>query len=705
MQDTGPASRRRLYALALLLMAVLTMAHIQVVLGSGDYSGLLLVLDHGFDVAAVLALLTVCVGVGRWILGRLEAAPDGPIDALAYSTAVGAGAIATLILLIGLLGVLSGLTLGLLFVTLGTMCRRELVLVPGLVADAVKSVGRASEERALLWFGIAAAAVAILITGLFALAPPFDWDALMYHLKIPADYLAAGRVYLPEDNLHVPHVGPIHMLYLPLLAIASDAGPAMLNVAMAALLALAMFSLCARFLGARTGALTLGLLWGTTTLLLVAMSPRVDVALTLFLFLAHYALLSEALEETTGPRRLFVAAALLGVAVGIKLSALPYVLALAPLIAWAAHKRSSGRASTTQLLFVFGAWFVAAAAPWLVKNWLLLGAPLYPFFAEPQLPPWLAPLFGGTAWPAAVDPQLTQFIWELRAPFSLGDAFFAPGNLTIELEGADYYLNPALLALPLWLLFVRNRTLNWLVIPALTYLFIVLVVLPSPNLRYLLPAIPPLTIAVAHVAVTISHRFLSLAAARAILISLTCLALVPTARALGWRVTRTEAVQHLVGVSSANDYLASRMGRAYVEVIRLANGELDEDSRILMLFDARGYYFRPAVIQDNMAINWPLLASVLPPDDCLESMGITHVLLGTGSLGYYAGVGGLDPERLGWSSLQAFAARCLEPLYEHPALMLFRSRQRTGASAVVETENANEEAGEDDLQPEDEGGG
>ena len=86
-------------------------------------------------------------------------------------------------------------------------------------------------------------------------------------------------------------------------------------------------------------------------------------------------------------------------------------------------------------------------------------------------------------------------------------------------------------------------------------------------------------------------------------------------------------------------------------------------------------------------------------------MGITHVLLGTGSLGYYAGAGGLDPERLGWSSLQAFAARCLEPVYEHPALVLFRSRGSTDASAVLEPKDADEEAGEDDLQTEDEGGG
>jgi hypothetical protein len=287
---------------------------------------------------------------------------------------------------------------------------------------------------------------------------------------------------------------------------------------------------------------------------------------------------------------------------------------------------------------------------------------------------WLAPLFGGTAWPASVDPNITDFIWEMREPFNLRDAFFAPGRLTIELEGVDYYLNPALMALPLWLIFVRDRTLNWLVIPALTYLFILLAILPSPNPRYLIPAIVPLTIAVSHSVIRLSERFLSPAAGRLLLILLTCLALVPSANAARLRLTRTPVLDYLAGQRSADVYIASHSGPAFVEIVNLANEQLDPESKILMLFESRGFYFEVDVIQDVVGINWLLLTNTTAPDACLAGTGISHLLVSVGSFGYYVVSGGLDPERLGWSAFQSFAANCLEIVYTSPALMLFEIR-------------------------------
>jgi hypothetical protein len=91
-----------------------------------------------------------------------------------------------------------------------------------------------------------------------------------------------------------------------------------------------------------------------------------------------------------------------------------------------------------------------------------------------------------------------------------------------------------------------------------------------------------------------------------------------------------------------------------------------------MLWDARGYYFEPRVIQDNLSVNWPLLSAILPEGGCLGTPEITHVLLGIGSFRYYVVAGGLDPERLGWSEFQRFAADCLELVRDDRALVLFR---------------------------------
>ena len=658
-----------------LLFGGLAVAHIYVGTQGTDYAGALLFLDHLFDFGVALALLVICTGLGRFALARCNVVFDQPLEALTFATAVGAGIVATSILILGFLSGLYTLSLGLLLVLLAVLARKELGELPALTAQGLNYLKQNSGGRVPLIFGTLVFGAAALFMIILALAPPVDWDALMYHVQVPAQFLQNHRVYLPEDNLHTALVGLVHILYLPLLAVGSSSGPALLNALLALMLGVGVFSLSARFLGGQTGSLSLALLWGTTTVLLVAISPRVDVTLGLYLFLAHYALL-KALSDPSDRTHFYLAAVLLGFALGIKYHALLYMLGLAPLMIWVVGSRTRNLTASVGPLVLFGLLVLAAALPWLVKNWILLRAPFHPFLAETTLQPWLIPFFGTHNVPPSVNPEIFQWIWEIRLPFNLRDAFFSPGRLTIELEGTFYHANPALLLLPLWVLFLKNRTLNWLVIPAVGYLLALLISFPLTNLRYLIPAVAPLTIVSVYMAVRSCERFLSAGAARVLLVLLGGLALAPSGKAAYAWLSRTEALGYLIGVSSTEDYLATHLDptvRQYAPLVRFVNGQLAEDSRILMLFEARGYYLNPSVIQDNQVTNWPLLAPKLAPDTCLEAAGISHVLLGTGALNYYV-QGGLDPELIRWKAFQQFAERCLAPIYRGPAFVLFRLR-------------------------------
>lgn len=638
-----------------------------------EYSGPLLFFEHLFVLAAVLVLTAICAAVGRFLLRRIKI-ELGPLDDLLFAVALGVGVLSLAMLILGLLGGLHPAAVLLLPVSLGLLAHREWRDLPRLSVQAVGYMQRRSGDRLLWILGIAVFAAVVVFMLLYALAPPVDFDALMYHLRVPQQFLDHRRIYLPSDNLHVSRVGLVHMLYLPLLALSSSVGPATLSAVLAVLLGLAVFAFCARLLDGNTASLSLGLLWGTTTILLVAISPRVDVSLTLYLFLAHYALLV-ALARPEWRKLFLLAAAFLGFAVGLKLTALPYIAGLGPLIAWIAFHRTRTVANSLQSLALFGLCFMAAVLPWLMKNWMLLGAPLHPFLAAPVLQPWLRPLFGGASWPSGVNPDVLNFIWELRAPFNLRDAFFAPSRLTIETEGAYQYVNPALLLLPLGLVFVRNRTLNWLLLPVLIFMVIVLVALPSPNLRYLIPAAIPTTIVVAHAMVGISERLLSKQTAHVLVVALTSLALVPTALMVRDWLTWTRAAGHFVGAVSAADYISDSLGSEYLEVIRLTDTELPADSRIVMVFEARGYYFKRSVLQDNKMTNWRLISSAIDDENCLESVGVSHVLLGAGTLRHLVRAG-LDPEVVRWSAFQRFANRCLEPVFQDNDMILFQMRSR-----------------------------
>jgi 4-amino-4-deoxy-L-arabinose transferase-like glycosyltransferase len=440
-----------------------------------------------------------------------------------------------------------------------------------------------------------------------------------------------------------------------------------------------VFSLAARFFDGNTAGLSLILLWGTATIILVAITPRVDVTVGLYAFLAHHALLL-ARQSPHSRRWAGLGAALLGFAFGVKYHGALYALALSPLFLAVAFGTSKRPGDARRLLLAAALLAVVTAAPWLLKNWLLLRAPLYPFLSEPQLPPWLGRLTGAATIPAAVEPETFQLIWGLRQPFSFSDAFFAPGNISIEYEGAYYHTSPALLLLPLWIFFVRNRTLNWLLLPALLYLAALLVPFPRTNLRYLIPAVPALTVAVAAMLAGIGARFLSRDATLLLAAVVAALSLISAGRAAQVRFSGTRALAHFAGRVSTDTFLQTHYlpeVNRYAPLVKAVNNRLSTGDRILMLFEGRGYYFIPTTIQDNKATNWPLLAETLGTDDCLENRGITHVLLGIDALRYYR-KGGMDLERVRWEAFQQFAARCLTPVVQGPGHVLYEVKRPAG---------------------------
>jgi len=661
---------------------------------SSHLTGPLLVLGHFLDLGATTMLLLVGLGLGLAMLRALRLLPDDPLAALSFGTVLGLGALANAFLALGASGLLHSWSLGVVLLGAVLLGRRELLGLPSLLC-AVPPFAR----RWGGWgFSLAWGLVVLGGVGVFLLvqggAPPVDWDSLMYHLSIPTRFLEEGRIVLPPDNLHFSFVGLFHMLYLPLLAAGRTAGTALLNGALAILLGLTLFSMGARFLRAAdgspgdAGSLSLGAVWGTTTLILVAMTPRTDVSLALFLLLAHYAFLL-ALEEERWLAWACLGALLVGFAAGIKFNGLAYGAGLAPLALWIAWTRGQREgadpalqsalrriqrpASAALLMAGVG---LAALAPWLVKNWIVLGSPLYPYFSHRMVEPWLQALYQAN--PAAPPPDvaLSQSLRGVRAPVSLWGVFFAPGDLTAEGEGVFYFTNRLLLLLPLGVFFLKRKLLGWLVLPPLLYLVLVLGAFPATNLRYLVPVVPALTLAVTYILLEAGNRYLPRRLAALGVMVLATLALAPSGRAVERWLEGTQAVSHLIGSVSASEYWSTHLDpgvRAYLPVVRQVNESVPEDALILMLFEARGFPLKPPVLQDNMITNWPYFSGALPEGSCGEGVGADYLLLASAALNYYR-LRGLDPDRLGWDRFQGFAERCLEPVFQVPGYVLFQWR-------------------------------
>ncbi len=547
------------------------------------------------------------------------------------------------------------------------IARRQLAETPRWIARTLGCV-RARGG----WLAVAILSAVALFLTIQALTPPSDWDSLMYHLEVPARFLEQGRVYLPEDNLHASRVGLAHMLYVPLLALGGAPAPALLSAALGLLLAIAAFGFCVRYLAGPTAGWTLVLLWGSTIVLLVAVTARVDVTLGLYLFLAHWAVVEAILSRSK--RALYLGAILLGFSLGVKYPALAYAVALSPLIAWAAWRRTATLAPPLRSVAAFGALALAAALPWLLKNALLFGDPYYPLLTHPRLEPWLAELWGSAQAPASFSGDFFRPLREARrGDFSLLDLFFAPGELTIEGEAAQYFANPIFLLLPLWLLVRREKALNLLLLPALGYLGIAVFYQPVPNPRYLIPLLAPLTIVTTHGIVTLATRRLPGRAAWAALLVLAGVALAPSVKAVVDRMSKGNWALHLAGSTSRREYLLRHPEpevHAYAQIVSFVNEHVPADARILLLLEARGFYFQRDVIQDNRLTNWPLLAARASDGNCLPSTEITHVLVHHGALVYYR-LRGFDPEKISWSAFDAFRDRCLQQVYQRAGFTLY----------------------------------
>lgn len=650
--------------------ALLSTAHARVVsLGSG-YAGPWLVADHVYQIALLLAWLALCAGVGRFALARLGLRFERALEELSFATAAGTGVVATAILLAGSLGAFRPLALATLCLALAGAARREIAGLPALARRASRELGSEAGAAA-----VGALSLVALSLVLVALTPPVDWDALMYHLEIPARFLERGRLHLPEDNLHVAFVGLAHMAYVPLLAFGGPSAPALLSAASSLLLALAACAFAARFLGERVARGTLVLVWGSSLIWMVAVTPRVDVILAWLLFLAHYAIwiAAEPADERDRVRRLGLAGALLGFAFGVKYHAAAYALALAPVVLWVVWRRGWARPASTRALAALLGCGLVAALPWLIKNWALLGAPLYPLLAEQRVEPWIAEWSGPGGLPESLDPDRLRPIASARSPFNLLDLFRAPGRLSVEAEAVHHTVSWLFLVLPLWALRRRERAVNAMIGPALVYAALILLYSTWTNPRYLIPALAPLTIAAVWLALTAIERGLPRQVARPAFLVLTTLVLLPTVQTVVARWARARAPVYAAGTLSRDAFLSSHPDlevSTYARALRHVNDSLPDGARILLLLEARAYYFERDVLQDNRITNWPFLVPLVG-SGCLEGSRITHVLVSRAALAYYVSRG-LDPAVLRWSDFDRFRERCLTRLYDRQGFTLYR---------------------------------
>lgn len=361
----------------------------------------------------MIALLLAAAGysLGAALLARWPRITlDGPARKLVFRGAVGLGALAYLVLGLGLLGRLTPLT-GWLLMALAAAAG-----APALLAEA-RQRRRMSDRTAAtevafarheqwphLWPGgawpawagwVIAAVLALLAFWAVrrALLPPQAYDDLSYHLAAPKIYARTGRVsILPWDH-HSAFPFTLEMLYTLCLLCGRATDAQLLNSLVGALAVLAVGLLGRDLGGPRVGWLA-ALIWAATPLVVDQFGTcYTELGFALYQLAAWLAMVEylnlrvTAISFTGGaftpkprqPHWLPLLGLCAGFCVGVKWTGVVAVAyLLGAMLVLGLRDRLAGRALRADLLTV-GLIATLVAAPWIARTWLATGNPVFPF--------------------------------------------------------------------------------------------------------------------------------------------------------------------------------------------------------------------------------------------------------------------------------------------------------------------------------------
>lgn len=429
------------------------------------------------QVLFVLVVVTAAVGVGRMVVGHLDGARRLGFS-LELITSLATGCV-VLSLCVGAIG----------FVRLDLVSMAALALVfslaaiPGLlslpwrtaraVVRAELAAARGDPLLALLWLSVGATAALGLTQGL---APPNDYDSLLYHLALPKYDVEMGRNTFAWDRaigqLGFPALGG--NLSRMALILAGDGAAQMLH-GVIGFLGAAAVGLLARAMGYDTRvALGAALFYlGIRVLVWQMATVETDPVFAAYALLALVVYLHWRSHGGLGLCMLF--GVLLGAAIHAKYLGFAVALAMVPLILYDLVRRQ--RAAWLEMT---AASFVALGVvlPHALRNLAETGNPVYPLFVS-IFNPQMRDYFG-----IASELGTGRGIWDLLiAPWSMSIMplhYFDGMSL-----GAPYLLALAPLAL---LDREERRNIAPLLIFSGLY-FVIWFSLLSQQVRFLLPTL------------------------------------------------------------------------------------------------------------------------------------------------------------------------------------------------------------------------
>ncbi|MBW1711059.1 MAG: glycosyltransferase family 39 protein [Deltaproteobacteria bacterium] len=517
----------------------------------------------------------------------------------------------------------------------------------------------------------------ILWALLLDLLPPTQRDALIHHLALPKIWLKQGILTdLPWASFSYYPMN-LELLYLIPLALGADWGAKIIHHGFGLLTALIVYLYLKKRLNQNWAILGSVLFLSTPIVMRLSASAYVDLGLAFFITASWMAML----EWSSTRRNIFfiISAATLGLGLGTKynaLIALPLLTAGAMVLsAW--NGKGFLKSGLWGLAFLFLA--LIMFSPWLIRNFVLTGNPLYPLYNHLWGLPGVAPsdlvvnifterhhLYGESLIQILLVPVRAFFSGQDHSP-----RFF------------DGVLNPILLILPVFALIkTRDRYLRLLGVFVL--LWIIAVFFQSTfRIRYMLPILPVLVVLTVYGLHELWNFFSRRLTRGLSIVFFTCVLSSFLSLNVIWAYDfwqKAAPAPYLLGRETRETYLKKSLD--HYEVMDFINRDLPSQSSILFLFAGnrgyycdRNYFYHTFYSGETLK---PILTgarSGLEIREELKSLGVTHILTRRALLTNYLVNNFQKDKLLIWRD---FAKYYLKPRYRGRGYTLYEINDNHG---------------------------
>lgn len=585
-----------------------------------EVTGWRAVWDTIFTIGLYSGFILLALASGVKILNRIKLKELRSFEKALYGLPLGMGLIAYGVLGLGLIGILSPFSiicwLLLLLVWTWKEWNELLGKIPRFIAKGKNKWRNLSIYPRLL---IILAGIIFLMAGIQSLAPPWDYDGLMYHLVAPKIFLEQNQIVILPDIHQANSPLTVEMMYLVGMSLGTDTFARLVHLTFAVLLLFSAGYFGRLYFGPDIGWLAMAILLGIPFFPILGTFTYVEMAWSLFEVLALFAFIKW--TKIQDERWLLLSGICLGLGMGTKYFALANLGVLGIMLLLFEVKKRDWK-SLIRRAAILGGSALLIASPWYLKNLFLTGNPIYPMY------------FGGPEWAQERIALINYFMIDsFGTGRTLLDYFLLPWNIYAQHELFNTYFSlieyPAFI-FPLIILYpiLRKREgINLLMIWVIGRF--ILWSLSSQQIRFLYPLYVPLSILTASVMVGIGEKLNNKTLKRSLAVGVVGGFLIVTLFFQGILFLKYKPISVILGLESKAEFLDKNLD--IFNISRYINENLSMEDLVYFIAEGQSYYCDERCLPDTENSRWTQLVNkhqtVEKVNFALREIGVSHLLI------------------------------------------------------------------------------